>query len=120
MVNRNITKRDRIRRRVRSKISGTPQRPRLSVFKSSKHIYAQLIDDKNAVTLAHASTLSPDLKELLDGKAGLEKAKLIGLKIAEFAKESNIETCVYDRSGYTYHGIVKEVAEGAREGGLKF
>lgn len=120
MVNRNITKRDRIRRRVRSKISGTAERPRLSVFKSSKHIYAQLIDDNAAVTLAHVSTLSPDLKDSLTGKAGLEKAKLIGIKIAEYAKEANIETCVYDRSGYAYHGIVKEIAEGAREGGLKF
>ena len=120
MVNRNITKRDRIRRRVRSKISGTAERPRLSVFKSSKHIYAQLIDDKGGVTLAHSSTLSPDLKDALNGKSRMEKAKLVGEKIAEYAKNENIETCVYDRSGYAYHGIVKAIAEGAREGGLKF
>ncbi len=120
MVNRDIKKRDRIRRRVRSKISGTPERPRLSVFKSSKHIYAQIIDDTTAKTLAHTSTLSPDLKKDAADKAGMEKARLVGKKIAEIAQQSNITTCVFDRSGYAYHGLVKELAEGAREGGLKF
>ncbi len=120
MVNTEIKKRDRIRRRVRSKISGTPDRPRLSVFKSSKHIYAQLIDDINAKTLAHASTLSPELKSETTDKKGMENARLVGKKIAEIAQQSNITTCVFDRSGYAYHGLVKELADGAREGGLKF
>lgn len=120
MFNKNISRRQRIRRRVRSKIFGTPERPRLSVFKSSKHVYAQLIDDQNAVTLAHTSTLSPELKTDIDGKAGMEKARIVGIQVAKLAQEANITTCVFDRSGYTYHGLVKELAEGAREGGLKF
>lgn len=120
MFNKNISRRDRIRRRVRSKIFGTPERPRLSVFKSSKHVYAQLIDDTNGVTLAHTSTLSPELKSEIDGKAGMEKARIVGAHVARLAQEANISTCVFDRSGYTYHGLVKELAEGAREGGLKF
>jgi len=120
MINREIKKRDRIRRRVRSKISGSTERPRLSVFKSSKHLYAQLVDDTTATTLAHASTLSPDLKTDLSDKSGMEKAKAVGMRIAELAKEANISTCVFDRSGYAYHGLVKEIADGAREGGLKF
>lgn len=113
------TKRDRIRRRVRGKISGTATRPRLSVFKSSKHVYAQLIDDTNGQTLAHASTLAKDLRETT-GKKPLELAREVGKRIAELAKEKEITTCVFDRSGYKYHGIVKEVADGAREGGLNF
>lgn len=120
MFNKNISRRERIRRRVRSKIFGTPERPRLSVFKSSKHVYAQLIDDQNGITLAHTSTLSSELKPETDGKPGMEKARIVGNKIAKMAQEANITTCVFDRSGYTYHGLVKELAEGAREGGLKF
>jgi large subunit ribosomal protein L18 len=120
MVNREIRKRDRIRRRVRAKITGTAERPRLSVFKSSKHVYAQLIDDTSATTLAHVSSLSPETRDGLQGKPASEKGREIGKKIAELAKEASISTCVFDRSGYKYHGIVKEIAEGAREGGLKF
>jgi large subunit ribosomal protein L18 len=113
------SKRDRIRRRVRGKISGTAARPRLSVFKSSKHIYAQLIDDISGQTLAHASTLSKSIREL-SGKKPVELAREVGMLIAEIAKEKEITTCVFDRSGYKYHGLVKEVADGARKGGLNF
>ncbi|MCH8568667.1 MAG: 50S ribosomal protein L18 [Balneolales bacterium] len=112
--------RDRIRKRIRSKISGTPTRPRLSVFKSSKHIYAQLIDDINAITIAHASSLTPSLKAELENKGGLEKANAVGKLVAKMATDANITSCVFDRSGYAYHGLVREIAEGAREGGLKF
>jgi large subunit ribosomal protein L18 len=116
MFSKNLTKRDRIRRRVRGKISGTSERPRLSVFKSSKHVYAQLIDDTTATTVAHATSLSKDLAD----KSKMESAREIGKKIAEIAKEKEITTCVFDRSGYKYHGIIKEIADGAREGGLQF
>jgi len=120
MYSKNLTKRDRIRRRVRGKVSGTTERPRLSVFKSSKHVYAQLIDDTTSTTVAHATSLSKDLSDVLEGKSKGERAREIGKKIAELAKEKEITTCVFDRSGYKYHGIVKEIAEGAREGGLQF
>ena len=116
----NYSQRDRIRRRVRSKISGTADRPRLSVFKSSKHIYAQLIDDETGTTLASSSSLGKDIKTELDGKPALDKATAVGKKIAEIAQSKNISTCVFDRSGYKYHGVVKAIADGAREGGLNF
>jgi len=108
-------RRKRIRLGIRRKISGTTDRPRVSVFKSNKAIYAQLIDDINGKTLASAST-----KEL--GKEGLNMdiAKEVGMKLAENAKGAGIETVVFDRAGYKYHGRVKSLAEGAREGGLKF
>ena len=103
--------------RVRSKISGTPERPRLSVFRSNANIYAQVIDDVNGVTLASASTLDKEF----DGAAGnCEAAKQIGKLVAERAKAKGIDTVVFDRSGYIYHGRVAALAEGAREGGLEF
>ena len=105
----------RIRRGIRNKIAGTPAKPRLSVFKSNKAIYAQLIDDENGKTLAAASS-----RELGIANAGVENSKNVGTKIAEKAKSAGIETIVFDRSGYRYHGQVKALAEGAREGGLKF
>ncbi len=107
---------NRLRRRIRvkAKINGTAARPRLVVFRSLLHHYAQLIDDEKRVTLANAS----DLKEKKGSKA--ENAKKIGLKIAELAKEKKITTCVFDRNGYKYHGRVKAIADGAREGGLEF
>lgn len=120
MINTNLTKRDRIRRRVRGKISGTAERPRLSVFKSSKHIYAQLIDDKSGTTIAHASTLSKELSSSYKEMTRIQGAREVGKKIAELATSKQITTCVFDRSGYKYHGIVKEIADGAREGGLQF
>lgn len=104
-------------RRVRGKISGTPERPRLNVFRSNKHIYAQLIDDVNGVTLAAASTMDKGFEGIGGNK---DAARKVGQTIAERAKEKNIETVVFDRGGYLYHGRVKELADGARESGLKF
>ena len=104
-------------RRVRRKISGTAQRPRLNVFRSNKHINAQLIDDVNGVTLASASTMDKGF----EGNGGnKEAARKVGQAIAKAAAEKNIEEAVFDRGGYLYHGRVKELADGARESGLKF
>ena len=103
--------------RVRGKISGTPERPRLNVFRSNANIYAQIIDDVNGVTLAAASTLEKDF----EGAAGnKEAARKIGQLVAERAKAKGIEEVVFDRGGYVYHGRVAELAEAAREAGLKF
>ena len=103
--------------RVRGKISGTPERPRLNVFRSNANIYAQIIDDVNGVTLVSANTLEKGF----EGATGnAEAAKKVGVMIAERAKEKGIEEVVFDRGGYVYHGRVAELAEGAREAGLKF
>ena len=103
--------------RVRGKISGTPERPRLNVFRSNANMYAQIIDDVNGVTLAAASTLDKDF----EGAAGnKEAARKVGQMVAERAKAKGIEEVVFDRGGYVYHGRVAELAEGAREAGLKF
>lgn len=112
-------KANRIKRhkRVRAKISGTAQCPRLNVFRSAKHIYAQLIDDTAGVTLCSASTLEKGF-EGFGGNA--EAAKKVGLALAEKAKDKGITEAVFDRSGYVYHGRVAALAEGAREGGLDF
>ena len=103
--------------RVRKKISGTAARPRLNVFSSTKHIYAQLIDDVAGVTLASASSMEKGFEGFGGNK---EAAKKVGMAIARKAQEKGISEIVFDRSGYIYHGRVKELAEGAREGGLKF
>ena len=103
--------------RVRAKISGTAERPRLNVFRSAKHIYAQLIDDVAGVTLASASSMEKGFEGFGGNK---EAAKKVGMAIARKAQEKGISEVVFDRSGYIYHGRVKELAEGAREGGLKF
>ena len=103
--------------RVRKKISGTAARPRLNVFRSAKHIYAQLIDDVAGVTLASASSMEKGFEGFGGNK---EAAKTVGMGIAQKAQEKGISEIVFDRSGYIYHGRVKELAEGAREGGLKF
>ena len=103
--------------RVRGKISGTPERPRLNVFRSNANIYAQVIDDVNGVTLASASTLDKEF----EGAAGnCEAAKKVGLLVGQRAKEKGISVVVFDRGGYIYHGRVAALAEGAREGGLEF
>ena len=115
------TKQDRLltrKKRVRAKISGTPQRPRLSVYKSNANIYAQLIDDVNGVTLASANTLQKDVAE--KSAANIEAAKKVGEAIGKKAIEAGIEEVVFDRNGYLYHGKVKALAEAAREAGLKF
>ena len=119
MVKKTDRKMERERRhlRVRRKISGTQDRPRLCVYRSNTNIYVQLIDDVARVTLASASTLDKEVKEKHANKIA---AKEIGTLIAKRAKEHKIETVVFDRGGYLYHGIIKELAEAAREGGLKF
>ena len=119
MIKRPNTKAQRVRRhqRVRGKISGTPERPRLCVFRSESNIYAQVIDDVNGNTLVSASSVEKDF----EGNGGnCEAAKKIGAAIAERALQKGIEEVVFDRGGYIYHGRVKALAEGAREGGLKF
>jgi large subunit ribosomal protein L18 len=114
-----VTKRERRlrrRRRVRAKVRGTAERPRISVFRSNRGINAQLIDDDAGRTLAAVNWIEPELREL----PRMEQAKRAGQLLAERAKQAGIETCVFDRGGYRYHGRVKALAEGAREGGLKF
>jgi large subunit ribosomal protein L18 len=112
------TRRQNIRYRIRAKIAGTAQKPRLSVFRSNAEIYAQLIDDDKGVTLAAASSRAKDITAQKGTK--VEKSKLVGQAIALKAKELGIETVVFDRGGNLYHGRVKAVADGAREGGLVF
>ncbi|MDE3840614.1 50S ribosomal protein L18 [Bacillus methanolicus] len=104
--------------RVRAKLSGTEARPRLNVFRSNKHIYAQLIDDVNGVTLASASTLDKDLN--LESTGNIEAAQKVGELVAKRAVEKGIKSVVFDRGGYLYHGRVKALAEAARENGLEF
>ena len=103
--------------RVRGKVSGTPERPRLNVFRSNANIYAQIIDDVNGVTLVSANTLE---KEFEGATGNIEAAKKVGAVLAERAKAKGIEEVVFDRGGYIYHGRVAALAEGAREAGLKF
>ena len=119
MINRPDTRAQRYKRhkRVRGKVSGTPECPRLNVFRSEKHIYAQVIDDVNGVTLCAASSVEKDFEGL---GSNTEAAKKVGNKIAERAKAKGIEKVVFDRGGYIYHGRVQELADGAREGGLVF
>ena len=119
MIKRPDTKGQRLKRhaRVRGKISGTAERPRLSVFRSESNIYAQIIDDVNGVTLCAASSMTKGF----EGNGGnKEGARKVGEMIAKAAKDKGIETVVFDRGGYLYHGRVQELADGAREGGLKF
>lgn len=110
----------RVRRKIsiRKRIHGTPERPRLSVFRSVKHIYAQVVDDTTGRTLATASSVEKDLRAKKLKKS--EKAKAVGELLAERCKQKNVLTVVFDRNGFLYHGRVKLVAEGAREKGLKF
>ena len=109
--------RERRHARVRNKISGTAERPRLCVFRSNSHLYAQIIDDVTANTLIAASTLDKEVKTKHSNK---EAAKEVGALVAKRALEKNIKHVVFDRSGYIYHGVIKELAEAAREGGLEF
>lgn len=102
--------------RIRKRLVGTPSKPRISVFRSNKHIYAQIIDDVNGVTLASASTKDLDVTN----GGNKDAAKAVGTLLGERAKEAKITLCVFDRSGYLYHGRVKELAEAAREAGLEF
>ena len=109
------------KKRIRRKVRGTPERPRLTVFRSAKHIYAQVIDDTAGVTLASASTLSPEFKEVaseVKGKVGA--AEKVGQLVAQKAMEKGIKKVVFDRNGFIYHGRVRAVADGARAAGLEF
>jgi large subunit ribosomal protein L18 len=113
-----VIRRQKLRWRIRARVKGTAQKPRLSVYRSNKDIYVQLIDDTTGTTLASASSRAKDIT----GQAGnkVEKSMLVGRAIAQKAKDLGIEGCVFDRGGYLYHGRVKAIADGAREGGLKF
>ena len=110
----------RRRKRVRQKITGTQNRPRLAVFRSLKHIYAQLINDELGETVAEASTLSPELKEHLSNGGNIAAAESVGTLLAQKAKQRDIEVVVFDRGGHLYHGRIKALAEAARAEGLKF
>jgi large subunit ribosomal protein L18 len=121
MINRKKNGRQRARTRVRKHISGSPEKPRLSVYRSLNNIYGQIIDDSSGKTLASASSLSKEIIEdlkLTEGKTA--KSKLVGVLLAKKAIEQNISAVVFDRNGYKYHGRVQAFAEGAREGGLRF
>ncbi|MCI0395147.1 MAG: 50S ribosomal protein L18 [Chloroflexi bacterium] len=112
--------RQRRHRRVRVKISGTSERPRLNVFRSLQHIYAQVIDDTQGRTLASASTLDKEVASMASGKPKKEQAVLVGKVLAQRAQAAGVTEVIFDRGGYLYHGRIKALAEGAREGGLKF
>ncbi|WP_291913140.1 50S ribosomal protein L18 [Chitinophaga sp. CB10] len=113
-----VNRRQKIRYRIRKKISGTAQTPRFSVFRSNSDIYVQLIDDTNGTTLVAASSRDKDIAAQKGTKT--EKSKLVGAAVAAKAAALGLSKCVFDRSGYLYHGRIKAVAEGAREGGLQF
>jgi large subunit ribosomal protein L18 len=117
-VDPKVMRRQKLRWRVRAKVTGTAQKPRLSVFRSNKDIYAQLIDDTTGVTLAAANSRQKDIAAQSGTKT--EKSVMVGKALAQKATALGLETCVFDRGGYLYHGRVKAVADGAREGGLKF
>ena len=112
--------RSRLHSRIRKKLSGTPDRPRLAVFRSQSHIYAQVIDDDAGRTLCAASSLDKDLRTEAKRGANVASAKKVGQLIANRAKEKGIEAVVFDRGGFQYHGRIKALADAAREGGLKF
>jgi large subunit ribosomal protein L18 len=121
MIKRNESSRNRSKARIRKKISGTAENPRLTVYRSLKNIYAQIIDDTSGKTLVAASSLSKEIaEELKNVKSRTAKSKIIGTLIAKKAQEKNISVVTFDRNGYRYHGRVQAVADGAREGGLKF
>jgi large subunit ribosomal protein L18 len=114
-------RRQRAHQRIRAKVRGTAERPRMSVYKSARYIYAQLIDDENGHTLAQASSREAEIAKKAEGKSATKgAARLVGETVAERAKQGGIAKVVFDRGGYVYHGKVKEVAEGARAKGLEF
>jgi large subunit ribosomal protein L18 len=110
----------RIHERIRKRLTGSPARPRLAVFRSTKHIYAQIIDDSKGTTLIAASTLDADARKDLKQGGNIAAAKAVGKLVAERAKQKGIDAVLFDRGGYLYHGRVKALAEAAREAGLKF
>ena len=111
---------DRIHTRIRKRISGTEERPRLAVFKSNQNIYAQIIDDVKGITLTASSTLDPELRKALEIGGNIEAAQKVGADIAARAKAKGITKVVYDRGGFNYHGKIKALADAARENGLDF
>jgi len=113
-------RRERIKRRYRDTVRGSAGRPRLAVYRSLRHVYAQLVDDEKGVTLAAASTVEKGLAGELASKGNREAAALVGRVIAERAKEKGVETVVFDRGGFPYHGVIRAVADAAREAGLRF
>ena len=120
-VRKALTQRQRRHRRVRAKVIGTPMRPRLNIFRSAQHIYAQIIDDERGYTLLAAGTNEPAVRErVTEDMTKVAKAHLVGQVIAERAKEAGISKVVFDRGGFLYHGRVQALADGAREGGLDF
>ena len=112
--------RDKVRRRVRQRVRGGKERPRLAVYKSGRHIYAQVIDDGSGSTLAHASSLDPGLKKESAKGGSRDAAGKVGVLVAERAKKAGVKQVVFDRGGYRYHGRVKALADAARQGGLEF
>jgi large subunit ribosomal protein L18 len=115
-----IVGRERRKFRIRRKISGTPERPRLTVFRSAKHIYAQVVDDAAGSTLAHASTLSKDVRAGIGEANKTDAAKQVGKAIAKALLAKGVDKVVFDRNGYLYHGRIRALADAAREAGLKF
>lgn len=115
-----LTRRNRIRKSIRKKIRGTAERPRLAIFRSNKEIYCQVIDDEAGKTIAGTSSRSKTVCDQAGDHKKSEVSKLVGLEIARIAKEKGVESVIFDRGGYKYHGRVKALAEGAREGGLNF
>jgi large subunit ribosomal protein L18 len=122
MITKNkVENRRRVKTHIRLKISGTPERPRLTIFRSLKHVYAQIVDDQSGKTLVAVSDISKEVKgQMKDVKGQKNLAKQVGAMAAKKAIEKNIKEVVFDRNGYVFHGVVKAMADGAREGGLKF
>jgi large subunit ribosomal protein L18 len=122
MITKNrVEKRRRVKTHIRLTISGTTERPRFTVYRSLKHVYAQIVDDATGKTLVAVSDLSKDVKDQMkDVKGQMNLAKQVGQLVAKKAMEKNIKEVVFDRNGYIFHGVVKAMADGAREGGLKF
>ncbi|MBM3801603.1 MAG: 50S ribosomal protein L18 [Acidimicrobiia bacterium] len=118
-ISKNVV-RKRVHARIRKKLQGTPERPRLNIFRSLNHIYAQIIDDSKGLTLVSASSLDKEIRAVNKSGGNVAGAKSVGSELARRAKDKGIETVVYDRGGYQYHGRVKVLAEAAREAGLKF
>lgn len=121
IANKKVEHRTSLKHHIRLRISGTPERPRLTVFRSIRNVYAQIIDDSTGKTLVSVSNLSKEVRDQFkELKGQTAKAKLVGKLAAQRAREKNINNVVFDRNGYLYHGVVKAMADGAREGGLKF